>query len=227
MTTSKSYMQNLSADVFRQISYGNALAQQLFISSRQNLTIMNEQNFEYLSKQLFYNGFGENLQRELREKMQQQQPDFNIIHTAKYGNDQTEAMLHFKKSEKQDMYFLNRYFLQLKNDQGKENFTQSFNVGRENNITLKEAYNMMNGRAVYKEMTPKEGEKYHAWLQLNFKETNEFGDFKIKQLHQNYGFDLKTTLANYPIKELQNTEHAQNLMRSLERGQPAVCNAVG
>lgn len=147
---------------------------------------MKEQNFDYLKNQIKYNGFGEELQRELREKMAEGKPDFNIIHHGKFGNDATEAALQFKKSETNDMYYFNRYLLQLKTDKGDEAFTQSFRAGRDNNITLKEDYNMMNGRAVYKEMTPKEGEKYHAWLQLNFKETETNGDFKMKQLHENY-----------------------------------------
>jgi hypothetical protein len=179
---------------------------------------MNEQNFDYLKNQIKYNGFGEELQRELREKMAEGKPDFNIIHHGKFGSDVTEAALQFKKSETNDMYYFNRYLLQLKNEKGDEAFAQSFRAGRDNNITLKEAYNMMNGRAVYKEMTPKEGEKYHAWLQLNFKETETNGDFKVKQMHDNYGYDLKATLAKYPIKEMENPDNALSLMRSLERG---------
>jgi hypothetical protein len=208
------------ADVFRKITYGESLDQQLFISSQQNHTIMNEQNFDYLKTQLKYTGFGEELQRELREKMSMTppSPEFTLIHKTQFGDDKTEAALQFRKSDEADMYFFNRYFLQLKNEKGEESLTQSFRVGRENNITLKEGYNLMNGRAIYKEMTPKEGEKYHAWLQLNFKETNEHGDFKLRQFHENYGYDVKQVLAKYEIKELRYPDSAKSVIRSLERG---------
>jgi hypothetical protein len=179
---------------------------------------MNEQNFDYLTNQLKYTGFGEGLGPELREKIQGQMPDFTILHKAQFGEDQAEVALYFKKSELNEMYYFNRYFLQVKRELDSEPVIQSFRIGRDNNITLKEAYNLMNGRSVHKELTPRDGEKYHAWLQLNFKETDEFGDFKMKQFHQNYGFDLRQTLIKYPIKELENADSGQSLVRSLERG---------
>jgi hypothetical protein len=179
---------------------------------------MNEQNFDYLKNQLKYTGFGEELQPDLREKILSGQPHFILIHRAEFGKDRTESVLHFNKSEQNEMYFFNRYFLSLINDQNESSFTQSFYPGQDNNITLKEAYNLMNGRAIHKEITTKEGKNYRAWLQLNFNETAESGEFKMKQFHPNYGFGLRQTLVKYPIKELEHVESSQSLIRSLERG---------
>jgi hypothetical protein len=181
---------------------------------------MNEQNFDYLRNQLKYTGFGDLLQRELRAKMSGNPPqtDFTILFRAEIGDDPVETVLQFRKSENAELYFFNRFSLQIKNGQGTEPHIQSFRIGRENNITLKEAYNLLKGRSVYKEVHPKEGEKYHAWLQLNFKETNEHGNFKIRQYHPNYGFDLKQVLERFEIKELENPETNQSLIRSLEKG---------
>ena len=178
---------------------------------------MNEQNFDYLKNQLKYTGFGEELQPDLREKILTGQPHFILIHRAVIGKDRTESVLHFNKSEHNEMYFFNRYFLSLINDQNESSFTQSFYPGQ-NNITLKEAYNLMNGRAVHKEITSKEGKNYRAWLQLNFNETTESGEFKMKQFHQNYGYGLRQALVKYPIKELEHVESSQSLIRSLEKG---------
>jgi hypothetical protein len=179
---------------------------------------MNEQNFDYLKNQLKYTGFGEELQPALREKILTGQPHFILIHRAEIGKDRTESVLHFNKSEQNEMYFFNRYFLSLINDQNESSFTQSFYPGKDNNITLKEAYNLMNGRAVHKEITTKEGKNYRAWLQLNFNETTESGEFKMKQFHQNYGYGLRQALVKYPIRELEHVESSQSLIRSLERG---------
>jgi hypothetical protein len=71
---------------------------------------------------------------------------------------------------------------------------------------------------VYKEMTGKEGNKYNAWIQLNFKETDQYGNFKLKQFHDNYGFDLKATLEKFQVKELQPSENSISLIESLQRG---------
>src|SRR5258708_21947552 len=138
-----------------------------------NLSIMNEKNYDYLSNQLKYTGFGEDLQAQLKEKLLSKQPEFMLTHQKDFGNDQTAATLHFRKSDEGDMYFFNRYSLMLKNDKQDDTQRQTFYVNhRDDNITLKEAYNLMSGRAIHKEMTPKEGEKYTAWLQLNFKESD-------------------------------------------------------
>ena len=55
-------------------------------------------------------------------------------------------------------------------------------------------------------------------MQMNFKETEPNGNFKVKQYHQNYGFDLEKSLAAHPIKELTNEQSKERLMESLQRG---------
>ncbi|MBS1915571.1 MAG: hypothetical protein JST87_04790 [Bacteroidetes bacterium] len=204
-------------EVFKQITHGEFEFQNNILSHKKSET-MNEQNFDYLAKQLKYTGFGEELQRDLREKMSEGQASFNLAQQFKFGETEVSAMLQFKKSEQSDMYFFNRYFLQLPGEKKEEALAQSFRIDRENNITLKEGFNLLQGRAVYKELQPKEGEKYHAWLQLNFKESNEYGDFKMKQFHDNYGYRITDTLARYPIKELENSQSSESLLKSLERG---------
>lgn len=204
-------------ELLKQIVYGERLEQQLLNSK--HLSIMNEKNFDYLSNQVKYTGFGEDLQTQLKEKMAKQEPQFTLSIEKEYGKDQTTATLHFRKSEESDLYFFNRYNLQLKNEQHPETIKQTFFINpKEENITLKEAYNLMSGRAVHKELTTKEGEKYNGWLQLDFKETDANGNYKMKQYHQNYGYDLQATLNKHPIKELQNETDAQRLIDSLQRG---------
>lgn len=53
---------------------------------------------------------------------------------------------------------------------------------------------------------------------MDFKQGDENGNFKLKQYHQNYGYDLSETLEKYPIKELENQTFKQDLMCSLRRG---------
>jgi hypothetical protein len=95
---------------------------------------------------------------------------------------------------------------------------QTFYIGKGNNITLKEAYNLMSGRAVNKDLTTKEGQVYNAWLQMDFKHTDSNGNHKLKQFHQNYGFNLEQVLAKYPIKELVSEQDKSRLLESLQKG---------
>lgn len=187
-----------------------------FISLTINNTIMNEKNLEFISKQLQQSGFGEEIKNELKEKMENQVPEFTLVHQSDFGNDHLRAELHFRKSAESDMYFFNRVDMSIKNEREAESLKQSFYAN--NNITPKEGYNLIQGRAVYKEMTGKEGNKYNAWVQLNFKETDQYGNFKMKQFHDNYGFDLKATLEKYQVKELPSSENLLSLMESLKRG---------
>ncbi|MES1226509.1 MAG: hypothetical protein ABUT20_64130, partial [Bacteroidota bacterium] len=189
------------------------------LSNYKNLSIMNEKNYDYLSNQLKYTGFGEDLQEQLKEKLQKQEPEFTLSFQKDYGKDETVATLHFRKPEDSDMYFFNRYNLMLKNDQHPDAIKQAFYISnKEDNITFKEAYNLMSGRAIFKEKINREGEKYNAWQQLNFKETDAHGNFKLRPFNENYGFDLKVVLQNHPIKELQNETDSKRLIESLERG---------
>lgn len=63
-----------------------------------------------------------------------------------------------------------------------------------------------------------EGNAYQAWVKLNFKNTQNNGNYEMKQYHTNYGFDLEKTLHNYPIKELANPQYKASLIDSLQRG---------
>jgi len=177
---------------------------------------MNEKNYEYLTEQLKRTGFEDTLNEALRKNMEKQNPEFTLNLQKSYGPDNVKATLHFKRSDESDMVFFNKYELELKKENNENTLKQTFYPNK--NITLKEGYNLLDGRSVHKTLTNKEDEKYQAWLQLDFKETTDSGNFKMKQYHHNYGFDLEQTLSKYPIKELQNEKFKESLVRSLERG---------
>ena len=203
-------------ELLKQIAYGERL--QKILSNKISLT-MNERNYDYLANQLKYTGFGEELQLQLKEKMQLMEPNFTLSFQKNFGKDEVSATLQFKKSDESDMYFFNRYAMELKNERFPEPLKQTFYINpKEESVTMKEAYNLMNGRAVHKELANKEGEKYKAWLQIDFKEADANGNHKMKQFHQNYGYDMNAVLSSYPIKELQSEQDKQRLIESLERG---------
>ena len=192
---------------------------------------MNQENFDYLKKQVMYTGFGEGLENELKEKMEKQESSFQIKHVRNFGKDETESTLHFRKSDSADRYFLNSYDVALKQEKANEALTQTFYLGKANNYSLKEAYNLMSGRAVNKELEKlnkvgegesarfePNGEKYNAWVQMDFKNTDQNGNYKLKYFHENFKYNLEETLAKYPIKELAIEDQKQDLMKSLQKG---------
>jgi hypothetical protein len=193
---------------------------------------MNTKNLEYLNTQVFYTGFGTELEKELKQQLETNKPEFTLKHQVKYGNDEANAILHFKKSLQSDLYFFNKYDLLLKQGhQPNQELKQTFYIGKENNITLKEAYNLLSGRAINKNWTRLEkvgegeniryegtGEKYNAWLQLDFKNADESGNFKTQRYHENYNFDLEKALSEQPIKGLNNEQDKTHLLDSLKKG---------
>jgi hypothetical protein len=205
-------------DFLVQIPYGRFEENRLLNYSNKNLSIMNEKNYDYLKDQLKYTGFGEGLQTELKEKMEKQTPEFQLNHSQKFGKDEISSTLHFKKSNESEMYFFNKYDAVLKPEKEADAIQQTFYINKESNITLKEGYNLMNGRAVNKDLTTKEGQKYNAWVQMDFKDTDNNGNFKMKQFHENYGYNIEQALAKLPIKELVSDTDKAALIQSLEKG---------
>lgn len=180
---------------------------------------MNEHDYEYLVNQLEHLGFGRDTSFQLLNQMCRDQPQFSIQHEVYYGSDKVRALLQFQKSEETGMYFFNNYKLQVLKGNNSEVMKQTFYLNsKEENITLKEAYNLLEGRAVLKEIGNKEGEKRTVWIQLDFKETDGNSNFKLKNYPENYGFDLADILGKHPINELTNEQDRKQLTESLECG---------
>jgi len=204
---------------------GHFINEQLTIK---NVMIMNEKNYDYLKNQVKFLGFGEGLEKELGEMIQAQQPAFQLEHQTKFGQDDVASTLHFQKSKESDLYFFNSFDMAYKPTGHDDRLQQTYYVGRENNLTLKEHFNMLEGRAVFKEFNKLEqveqdgkmrfkatDETYKAWTQLNFKQTDDNGNFLARKL---FGFDLEKTLAKYPVKELEDNYDKSRLIASLEKG---------
>jgi hypothetical protein len=193
-----------------------------------NSNVMNEQSFDYVKNQLLYLGFGEEIARPLREKLEQNLTEFTLPHTRKFGQDETNSVLHFSKGNQQDkdMTFFNRADITLKQP-GKEDLTQTFFFGKEHNYTLQERYNMMDGRAAYREqpkMAPVEengdikmkptGETYFAWRGLDFKNADQYGNFNPKVMFWNH----EKEVGKYPIKGIEDDYDKQRILAKLEKG---------
>jgi hypothetical protein len=229
-------------DAIRQIPYGKMLDNYLRTNTTQSLVnskakttlknlqqsvnkhlitsktfFMNEKNLEYLKENLKYTGFSDKLNFELEKNMQQGLPEFQLHTQAEFNKDKVDAVLHFKKSDTSEMYFFNKYDATLEKSK-EEKLSNTFYLNKGNGVTLKEAYNLLNGRAVNKDLINKEGQKYNAWIQLDVQNKDNNGNYKMKQFHENYGYDLESTLKQYPIKELTDAESKEMLLHSLQKG---------
>ena len=179
---------------------------------------MSEKNLEFLKDALKYLGFGEGLKEKLTENVKSEKPEFQMSTVNTYGKDKVSYSLDFKRSDKADMYFFNRYTASFKAGENGPEKSQSFYINKNAGVTAKEAYNLLNGRSVNKDLVNSEGQKFNAWLQLDFNQPDDKGGHKFRQFHTGYGYNLENELAKLPIKELTDMTSKERLMQSLERG---------
>jgi hypothetical protein len=195
-----------------------SLLQGLFIHEHKT-NFMTQKNLEYLQQQLKTAGFNESIFPALEQQLNEGKESFQLQDKIVFGNDELSAVLHFAKSKQEgsDMYFFNRYEATLDNQT--IHATQTFFINNKGqNIDAKEAANLLSGRSVFKEITPKEGPAYKAWLKLDFSERDEYGNSAMRYFNRNYGFDLKEAVGRLNLKEMGNPEQMELLLKSLQRG---------
>lgn len=201
------------SEFLQQISYGQI---NQFINSK-NLTIMNENNYAYLKDNIKYMGFGENQYDELAQHLKEGKDAFQMRFQTEVHKKPFEAVLQFRRPENSDMYFLNSYHASLERTNG-DKMEQTFYLNKGKGVTAKEAYNLLEGRAVYKELTNKAGEPYKAWIQLDFDNKDRNNNHEVKQYHENYGYDLKAAVSKYAVVELDGADREKSLLQSLQKG---------
>jgi hypothetical protein len=69
-------------------------------------------------------------------------------------------------------------------DDPEKDKTHVFDRAKGTIVTLREAFNLLCGRSVFKEITPANGDKYSAWIQLNFAEKTLEGNCLIKRFQR-------------------------------------------
>ncbi len=158
------------------------------------------------------------------------------------NGDRLEATLHLRKSAISDYYSLKRFDLELQKEGLVGTIKHSFKITdtnfgtsqvndhhfkSEDRFTLQEAYNLMAGRSVYKNLIGPEGNKEHAWVSLNFKNESIISNPENKLYNTTYGYDLEKVLSHYSIKELKSEITKLSLIRSLQRGNIKKVTFVG
>jgi len=188
-------------------------------------------NLDFLKEQLLRRGFGESHGAALEAHLAENKGEFQIHHQQKFGGDEVKATLHFKQSDQNNNYYFNKFDLHMQKAGQTESEKQTF--FNDKRITLKEGYNLMNGRAVYKEnLVDKifeqrqlvgESEPYNAWMKLRA-DTDDNNNRYIRSFKEQHGFSLEKTLNRYPIRELRGEDDKAELMASLRKGNQQYVN---
>lgn len=173
-----------------------------------------KENIQELQDRLKYTGFGETLNKELEKQIKAKKSNFELNMTKEVGDKKLEYGLQFRKSD-EGRYYYNGFDAKLSTTEGKE---QSQRFYHNQGVSAKEAFNLLEGRAVFKSMFNKEGERYNAWLQLDLGGKDEKGQHPVTQYHQNYGFKLEEVVKEFPLKDLKVPDKLDLLLYSLKKG---------
>ncbi len=175
-----------------------------------------------LYDQLRFLGFSAEfiLREDLVQLISENRPTSDLF-TAENFDDTTELQVipFFCQSHQKDTYLLQKYRATLHHPADpKRDKSQLFNLEEGIQIKLKEAFNLLQGRSVYKEVAPPNGEKFNAWIQLNFREKDTIGNFKMVKIRPYHGYELANVLKQYPIQELADNDLKEVIIQTLKVG---------
>lgn len=187
-----------------------------------NQNPMNTQNLSYLQKQLLNLGFGEAINADLEKNIAAKTPEFTLKTTQEYNKQNVDYTLHYKAGDQNDMYFFNKYDASL---QGKD-MAQTFYLNKGSGITAKEAYNLLEGRAVHKELENLEGQKYNAWIVIDKENKTENGNFKLRPFTDGWNYRPERAIDKLDIVGINEEGAREKLMKSLEKGNRHQVNAM-
>jgi hypothetical protein len=117
-----------------------------------------------------------------------------------------DFQLHFALDNRGD-FQLSQITAQHQHDS--KTLKQSFDAQHYPELTANQVINLMEGRAVLS------GER---WLQLDVNDKDQDGNYRMKQFHPGYGFDLQMMLDQWPLKEMKKPELKQQLISALQAG---------
>ena len=138
--------------------------------------------------------------------MNEGKSEFQLNYKTEINKKPFEANLNFRKSDSSDLYFFNSYNASLQKTNG-ESVDQTFYLNRGKGVTAKEAYNLLEGRSVNKDLTNR-----------NFENKDKNNNNEVKQFHENYGYNLKDAVSKFSIPDLQDDEKSKALIQSLQKG---------
>jgi hypothetical protein len=188
---------------------------------------MNQENIAFIDKQLTYHGFNQHVRDKVKvELSNNSKPVMEIDAIMKQTNHATKQVEEVKYTlnlaVKNDKVYFNNYTATLADRELK------VHIGSGKNITAKESFNLLQDRSVFRpDIQTKEGEKFSAWVKVDFMQKQDNGQPKMLFFNQNYGYDLKAALTKFSIKEMQDPKAEANLLKSLESGNLQAITLVG
>jgi len=183
---------------------------------------MNQDYVLYLQQCLRNLGFGSDLSfnATLEQEMIKGNDEFQLQIQESFDEGSViKATLYFWKASNNPNFVLTKYHATLcYNENPKLNKSHTFLIYRLLGVTFKEAFNLLQGRAVLKTLFTPDQEMYDAWIQLDFSKKIAYHHYSVHQFKAPSEYDLEKILNAYPIRELATSQQKADLIQSLEEG---------
>jgi hypothetical protein len=134
-------------------------------------------------------------------------------------DERMDLKLQFRRDKEGNMQFpyYEATLKDLINPAGDRSYT--FRVDKQQGFDVKEAYNLLKGRAVKRSFVNAEGKTTSEWVQLNFKEKGPDGNYVMDRFPSGYGFDLYAAVPAWlQFNEHLSAEQQQTIMAGLQKG---------
>ncbi|MCH5717810.1 hypothetical protein [Niabella hibiscisoli] len=151
-----------------------------------------DENLKYLDNGHFYLGFGKGHSEEVSANLNNGVEQFSVNHPDRFHGKEIDYRIDHKRSAESGWISISGFLLTPRE---KPEAQQYFGVFKNRGFTAKEAFNLVEGRAVCKDHW-KDNEKYQSWHVLNFEKKTAKGNAKIDNYHENYGYDVAKALQN-------------------------------
>ncbi len=190
---------------------------------KEEKTAEKRSTLDILSKQLLYMGFSLNEEqlKELTKGISGKDKNFSLNTSSNRSpfSNQMNYQLNFGKTDDNRVFF-NSYNASLVDKRTGEEKNHTFHVHNKNNITAKEALNLLEGRSVKTKLQSKAtGQLEDVFLKLKLKDDKtEYGNYQIQVYNkEKYGVDTSAIVKNSPLT-FKDDAHRMNTIKSLEKG---------
>lgn len=174
-----------------------------------------QQNRENVLRSVLKTGFKDAIAK-VDTQMQMGLSKFDI--PLNYYTSENERVIHrlsFSKNQN-EQYEFEGYRSRMYNEKDPDGFKEHFfKVDGSEIYNLKESYNLLSGRAI---------EKDGKWLQLDLCDRSDEGNYRVKEFHSDFGFDLEKTIDNLPLEQLRDQISKTKLLQSLKEGNLVAVN---
>lgn len=220
----------------REGKLSHAEPQKINLSNEKNMVMITEQELSQNRREFGLIGASNAFNEDLIQQMKSGVPKIEHRYASKNAvtGDEAETVFYLNKSDKNNLYFLNKWDVTVKKFGTEEPVRMTFfmnDLKRLDHVlknpeklvttfTHARSINYLCGRPVLNTYKNQNGKIKKVWDQAYPNEKQLNGRMKERSFHEEYGFDLRKVGDEYHrgIKSLSNSEYGERFYQSLERG---------